>query len=432
MAERAIAYVLKGYPRMSALFIASEIWRLERLGVPLRLFVIKPADEPSRHRVVDEIVTTPVHLPATTSLSATTLPRWLRANVPSFSPAIRRVVRRHLRGLVSAAAAAGSQSWRARRGLRPRTVYAKELLLAIALVDELDRAGDVEHLHAHFAHGATTVAWLASTITGVPFSFTGHAKDIYLESLNPAGLLGRKLRAAAFAVTCTRANAVHLRAVAPDAVVHVGHHGLNADFARLLGDADPAIAPPRPRVLSVGRHVEKKGFDVVVRAVATLRDRGVDVELAIAGERGDRTGAIHDLVDELDLRVSFTDLGALSQDALLAECRRSTVFALACRIVDDGDRDGVPNVLVEAMAAGVPAVSTNVSGIPELIRDGRNGLLVEPDDPDALADALWTVIKDPALAEGLAAVGRQTVAAEFDGDHLAAALADLFAPAART
>ena len=148
-------------------------------------------------------------------------------------------------GLARAAGLALAQSVRARKGrfAWPRKLYVKELLQAVALADRLADAPDVRHLHAHFAHGTTTVTWLCSAITGLPFSFTGHAKDIYSPSLNPAGLLRRKLLAARFAVTCTEANARHLKAIAPEAVVHRVYHGLNADFSRLMGEERAAAAP---------------------------------------------------------------------------------------------------------------------------------------------------------------------------------------------
>jgi len=214
-----VAYVLKGFPRLSELFIASEIHRLEQVGLPLRLYVIKPPDEDVRHPLVDRIRAPRTYLPPTTSLTETTLARWLRANLAPFRPSLRRVARRRPLGLARAAGFALAQSVRARRTFwsPPRKLYTKELLLAVALADRLLDEPDVRHIHAHFAHGSTTVAWMASMITGLPFSFTGHAKDIYAPSLNPAGLLTRKLRAARFTVTCTEANRTHLHALAPNA-----------------------------------------------------------------------------------------------------------------------------------------------------------------------------------------------------------------------
>ena len=358
MAERAIAYVVKGYPRRSELFIASEIWRMEQLGVPIRLVVLTPPDETEHHAVVDEVRARPWHLPAMTSLSATRALPWLRANVRPYAPAIARVVRRHPLRLARVAAMAAAQSIRARQGWRPRKVYLKELLQAVAVADRIEQWGDVGHLHAHFAHGCTTVTWLAATLLRRPFSFTGHAKDIYHESLNPAGLLERKLRAAAFAVTCTGANVEHLRRLAGDTPVHLVYHGLNPDFARLVAGECPHPLDGPFRVASVGRMVEKKGFDVLVEAVARVQARGIPIRLVLAGEPGPAGETVEALIARHGLDESVELRGPLSQPELLALLRECHVFALACRVANDGDRDGIPNVLVEAMAAGLPVVST--------------------------------------------------------------------------
>src|SRR3954469_23715289 len=295
----SVAYVLKGWPRISELFIASEIYRREQAGLPLRLYVIKPPDEAQTHPVVDRIQAPSEYLPPTTSLSGTTLLAWLRENLGRFLPALRRTARRHPRGLARATGAALAQCVRVRskRFGWPRNLYVKELLQAVALADRLADAPDVRHLHAPFAHGATTVTWLCSQITGLPFSFTGHAKDIYSPKLNPAGLLRRKLLAARFAVTCTEANVRHLKTIAPKAVVQRVYHGLNADFSRLMGE-ERAAAAPGPngtngarrdvvRLLGVGRRVEKKGFDVVVDAGGELDRRGVPFEAVIVGPDDD-------------------------------------------------------------------------------------------------------------------------------------------------
>jgi glycosyltransferase involved in cell wall biosynthesis len=430
----AVAYVLKGYPRMSELFIASEIYRLERLGVPLRLYVIKPADESRRHGIVARIKSKPEYLPATTSLTKTPLRRWLAAHLKDFMPSLRSVARRHPLKVARAALAAFAQAVRARRGFRswPRKVYLKEFLQAAAVADGVLRAGDVRHLHAHFCHGATTVAWLASLMTGLPFSFTAHAKDIYCESLNPAGLLRRKMRAARFVVTCTDANREHLLKVEPRAEVHCVYHGLNAEFTELLGASNGAALPSttkesrRLRALGVGRLVEKKGFDVLVEACGILRSREVPFEAVIVGEHGEHEAEIRRRIDALDLGDSVRLAGPMEQTKLLEEYGRAGVFCLPCRVLDNGDRDGIPNVLMEAMACGLPVITTPVSGIPEIIRDGVNGRLVPPDDPAALADALLLIDADQRLARSLSTQARATVRERFDGERFAAQLATLF------
>jgi glycosyltransferase involved in cell wall biosynthesis len=424
-----IAYVLKGFPRLSELFVASEIHRLEQAGLALRLFVIKPPDEDVRDPLVDRIRAARTYLPPTTSLTATTLRRWLRDNLGAFRPPLARVARGRPRGLARAAAFALAESVRARRTFwsPPRKVYVKELLLGVALADRLLDEPDVRHLHAHFAHGATTVTWIASMITGLPFSFTGHAKDIYSESLNPAGLLRRKLRAAAFAVTCTDANLAHLHALAPEAEVHRVYHGLNAELARLLdGGSLPRRAHATLRVLGVGRLVPKKGFDVLVDACAILRGRGVDVTATIVGEPGEHEAEVRRLAAARGLDGAVRLVGPMTQEELRREYERASVFCLPCRVLSSGDRDGIPNVLVEAMACGLPVVTTGVSGIPELVEHERNGLLVSPDDAVAVADALLRLHRSPSLAARLGSAGRATVRRRFDGDRLARRMAELF------
>jgi len=430
----AVAYVLKGYPRMSELFIASEVYRLERLGIRLRLHVIKPADEARQHGIVTRIKSRPQYLPATSSLTKTPLRRWLTAHLGDFLPSLRSVARRRPAGVARAALAAFAQAVRARRSFLswPRKVYLKEFLQAAVVADRVLDDGEVRHLHAHFCHGATTVAWLASLMTGLSFSFTAHAKDIYCESLNPAGLLRRKMRAARFVVTCTDANREHLLKVEPRASVRCVYHGLNAEFTELLG-AGVGTAPPsasthggRLRALGVGRLVEKKGFDVFVEACGILRRREVPFEAVIVGEHGEHEAEIRRRIDALGLADSVRLAGPMEQTRLFEEYRSAGVFCLPCRVLENGDRDGIPNVLMEAMACGLPVVTTPVSGIPEIIRDGVNGRLVPPDDPAALADALLRIDADRQFARSLSAEARATVRERFDGERFAAELAALF------
>jgi glycosyltransferase involved in cell wall biosynthesis len=436
----AVAYVLKGYPRLSEMFITSEIFRLEQLGVRLRLHVIKPADEARGQGIVSRIKARPDYLPATTSLSNTPLRRWLSLHLKDFSPSLRRVARRRPAGVARAAIAAFAQAVRARRTFwsLPRKLYLKEFLQAAVVASRVLDDREVRHLHAHFSHGATTVAWLASMMTGLPFSFTAHAKDIYCASLNPARLLARKMRAARFVVTCTDANREHLLRVEPRATVHCIYHGLNAEFTGLLDqaatdhtatitDGQPPLQPAQLlRALGVGRLVEKKGFDVLVEACAVLRKQGVAVEALIVGESGEHEAEIRRRIAELDLGAHVRLAGPMEQSKLYEEYRRAGAFCLPCRVLDNGDRDGIPNVLVEAMACGVPVVTTGVSGIPEVVSDGVNGQLVPPDDPQALAAALARLAREPRFASRLASAGRETVRERFDGDRFAAQLAALF------
>ncbi|HYY56084.1 MAG TPA: glycosyltransferase family 4 protein [Pyrinomonadaceae bacterium] len=435
--EAAVAYILKGFPRLSEMFIASEIYRLEQLGVRLRLYVIKPADEARHHGIVERIGAKPDYLPPTASLSATSLSRWLSAHLKDFLPALKRVARRRPVGVARAAAAAFAQAVRARRSFLswPRKLYLKEFLQAAAIADKLlGSSANVRHLHAHFCHGATTVTWLASLMTGLPFSFTAHAKDIYCESLNPAGLLGRKMRAARFVVTCTDANREHLRRIEPSAAIHCIYHGLNAEFEGLLKRARPTRPRRRQshlRALGVGRLVPKKGFDVLVEACGILHRRNIEFEAVIVGPHGEHEAELRRRIRKLGLETHIQLTGPMEQSRLYEEYRRASAFCLPCRVLESGDRDGIPNVLMEAMACGLPVITTAVSGIPEIVRHGLNGQLIPPDNAEALADALVSLERDPHLAENLSTQAQATVRERFDGEHFALQLASLFREAVR-
>lgn len=425
---RAVAYVLKGFPRLSEMFIASEIYQLEQLGLRIKLYVLMPPDESMHHEIIDRIQADPDYLPATTSLSTTRLSRWLCKNLPNFLPSVGRVLWHYPKGTARAAVAALAQSLRARPRFWsiPKKQYVREFLRATALADRLSHTPEIYHLHGHFSHGATTVTWLASLITGLPFSFTAHAKDIYCESLNPAGLLSRKMDAAEFVVTCTDANRKHLQGLS-STPVHCIYHGLNADFSRLL--REQVITPKRHgslRLLAVGRLIPKKGFDILIEACAILKNLGISFETLIIGETGEHELELRNRIHHQGLETHVKLAGPTTQTELLREYQQATVFCLPCRVLANGDRDGIPNVLMEAMSCGLPVITTDVSGIPELIRNGVNGLLIPPDDLAAMTQALQLLHEDPCLAASLGRQAVKTIRENFDGERTTQQLASLF------
>jgi ABC-type multidrug transport system fused ATPase/permease subunit/glycosyltransferase involved in cell wall biosynthesis len=398
------------------------------MGLRLKLYVVMPPEERLRHEIVDRIQTKPDYLPATSSLSSTRLPQWLRKNLPSFLPGVVRVLWHYPKGTARAARAALAQSLRARPRFwsTPKKQYVKEFLRATALADRLSRTPEVYHLHAHFSHGATTVTWLASLITGLPFSFTAHAKDIYCKSLNPAGLLSRKMNAAEFVATCTETNRKHLQGLS-STPVHCIYHGLNADFSRLLCEqVSTTKRSSHLRILAVGRLVPKKGFDVLIEACANLKSLGVSFETLIIGETGEHEPELRNRIAHHGLETHVKLAGPTTQSELVREYQRATVFCLPCRVLANGDRDGIPNVLMEAMSCGLPVVTTDVSGIPELIRNGVNGLLVPPDEPVAMTRALQRLQEDPCLAASLGCEAVKTIRENFDGERTTRQLASLF------
>lgn len=429
-ARAKVAYVMNAFPRLSETFITHEILQLERLGLDLRLFAVKREDEPQVHPIVAAIRSPLHHLPRATSLSGHSLPRWLLDNAPRFWRAHAQVALRHPLRWASALGSALALAWRHRgpdhRGqTRLRKVFIKEFMQAGQIAAELLRSGDVGHLHGHFCHGVATITWLASRMTGIGYSFTAHAKDIYQAELNPGRLLERKLGGARFVVTCTCANAEVLRGRHPrPCEVHAIYHGLDTDyFAPAAQGRTPQTVPT---ILSVGRFVEKKGFDHLIEACALLRDKGLRFACLIVGERGSAHDGMKRLIAQRGLADVVRLKSAVTQDQLRDIYTRARVFALPCQVMADGDRDGFPNVLAEAMAMGVPVVSTRISGIPELIDDGVHGLLVEPRDAAALAEALHCVLADDTLHTRLARDGRQRIVERFDSRRTTQALHELF------
>lgn len=423
--ERAcVGYVIMGFPRLSETFIANEIYLLEKMGLRLRLYSIKRESESKVHPVVGAIRAPLHYLPAVTSISRTMLAGWLVRNLPGFARAHLAVAAKHPLRYLATLGSAAAMCWRYRRSpFAPRKAFVKEFLQAGYIAAQVLREGDVAHLHGHFCHGVTTVTWFASQLTGLPFSFTAHAKDIYQADLNPGDLLERKLAAARFVATCTAYNAEVLKARSPDArIVHTIYHGLDTDYFA------PAPSPGKglPIILSVGRFVEKKGFEYLVDACALLKRAGLRFGCVIVGEHGSAFESIAAQIDRLDLHDCVRLRNAVTQDQLREIYRDARLFALPCQVMEDGDRDGIPNVLAEAMAMGLPVVSTPISGIPELIEDGRHGLLVPPRDPAALAAALRRVLSDDALHERLSVAGRARICARFDSRRTTIALRDLF------
>jgi len=295
----------------------------------------------------------------------------------------------------------------------------KRFVQAGYLVERHLRHEPAGHLHAHFAHGPCTTALFASELTGTPFSFTAHAKDIFVQEED---FLRTKLARARFAVTCTAFNRERLAEVCGAARLHCIYHGV--DLRRFSARREAPRGAP-PRILSVGRLVPKKGFPTLLRALARLAERGVAFQGTLIGS-GPQRAELEALLRELGLGGRVELLGPMTQDELLGHYAVADCVALACQVQDDGDRDGIPNVLVEAAALGVPVVSTRISGIPELVLDGETGLLVPPGDVGALADALERVLRDRAFADSLARAGRARVEELYDLERNTARLGSIF------
>ena len=395
MSRPRVAYLVKMYPRFSETFILSELLELERQGVELHVFALKRPNDGIAHADVARLRAPVTYLPQS-------LPGLLWAQ----RRALRRTPLRVLSQLIAAV----------RKG---RLASAKHVLQAGAIAPRLV-GGGYEHLHAHFASGATSVALHASRLTGIPYSFTAHAKDIFLDSVRPNDL-ARKLARARFAVTVSDYNVRRLQEFANGTPVVRIYNGL--ELTRFAPKRGPRERPPL--VLAVGRLIEKKGFDDLVRACSLLATAGVDFRCDIVG-KGSLEHDLRALVKQLGLTGRVRLVGPLPREQLVDLYPRGAVLAAPCVVGGDGNRDGLPTVLIEAMAMGVPVVATPVTGIPELVEDGVTGLLVPERDPSALARAIERLLGNEYLARRLAAAARRRIEESFDLQQNVAQLRRLF------
>jgi colanic acid/amylovoran biosynthesis glycosyltransferase len=387
--RRRIGYVLKRFPRISETFVALELIELERQGEDVTVFAVSRPREPFRHSFVEELGARVQYLPY----------RPLRQPL-RVARAVGRVVSKNPRGFLAAARIA---AWPPRlRGLR-------RLLQASVLRVELEDAG-IDHVHAHFATTAARLANLSWRMGGPPYSVTAHAKDIYHREVR-VDRLRDKLAPAVFVATVSDANRRYLEGLVSGCRVHVVPNAVDASRLRALdgpNDPEPGL------VLSVARLVEKKGLADLVDACAILRRRGAQVRLQIAGDGP--------LREELEARagqkgVEAVFSGALPHEEIVRLYASAAVFCLPCVVASTGDRDGLPTSVLEAMALGIPVVSTAVSGLGELVIHQRTGLVVPERDPVALADALGRLLHDRELAERLASAARERVEREFSLGH---------------
>lgn len=400
-----VAFVLKGYPRLSESFIAQEIAALEQRGLDILIVSLRRPTDGKTHPVHAEIRASVVYLPE--YLYRAPL-RVLRAwwKVRGWST-YREARQQWLRDLARDATPS-----RIRR-------FGQALVLAAELPDDVDR------LHAHFLHTPASVTRYAAMLKQLPWSGSAHAKDIWTI---PEWEKREKLASCAWLVTCTAANRDHLAALAPPGRVELVYHGLDlCRFSRLSSEpgrrdgrdpADPVV------ILSAGRLVEKKGTDVLLEALARL-PAGLHWRLVHAGG-GPLKRTLQRRARALGIAERVTWRGALAQEELLREYRAADLFVLACRIARDGDRDGLPNVLMEAQSQSVACLATRVAAIPELIDDRVTGVLVDPESPAQLADALRDLIADPEQRRRLGRAGQVRLAARFGIEQNLAPLAERF------
>jgi glycosyltransferase involved in cell wall biosynthesis len=402
-----VGYIIKMFPRLSETFILNEVLELEQQGLSLRIFSLKRPADSVFHQQVKSVRSPIVYLPETVSdgplrIALGQVHSWRRH---------RRVWGRALQHALRRAHAEGDSG---------------DLMIfyqACCLVREL---GPICHLHAHYANLPAKVALLVHRLTGVSYSITTHAKDIFQNDPFSSAKLHERMCRARFVVANSRFSAEHIRAgLKGQGDIRVVHNGLDLS----LFQHRRAVAE-QPLILAVGRLVEKKGFAILIAACRLLKEKRVRFTCEIVG-----TGACSNQLKEKIRQCEVGELvrlvGPLPQQVLREHYARAMVFVLPCVRATDGDRDILPNAIKEAMAVGVPVVTTRLEAIEELIHDGVSGLLVEPGDASGLAAKLELVLSEPGLRRELAAQGRKVIEECFDRRSNFAGLKSLLLSAAQ-
>ena len=393
---QSVAVVLKGYPRLSETFIAQELLGLEQRGLRLHLISLRRPTDQAVHPVHREITAPLLYLPEYVWREPLRVWRaWRRARrLPGYAEARRQ--------------------WLADWKRDPTPNRGRRFAQACVLAHELPEG--VGHLHAHFLHTPASVARYAAHMTGLAWSCSAHAKDIWTI---PDWEKREKLAHMRWLATCTKAGAEHLRRLAPAPErVELVYHGL--DLARF--PPNPAPRPARDGsdaadpviLLSVGRLVAKKGYDVLIEALALLPP-ALNWRLVHIGG-GKLKKAMRRRAIKAGVAGRIDWLGARPQEEVLHHYRAADLFVLASRVAADGDRDGLPNVLMEAASQGLASVATRAGAIAEIVEDGVTGVLVPPDDPKALALALAALIAVPARRAALGRAAEARVRREFGFD----------------
>ncbi|MCG6134287.1 MAG: glycosyltransferase [Nostoc sp. LLA-1] len=409
-----VGYVLKRYPRYSETFVVNEILAHEAAGLNIEIFALRPPCDTHFQNIISQVrapvtyIKKPIQGRVSDSLNS------LAPTAASYFWAELQEASKVIPNFWSKLAVAG--------GEQASTVYQ-----AAWLAREAQLKG-ITHLHAHFGTVATSVARLASHFTGIPYTFTAHAKDIFHESVEFADMQ-RKLEDAATVVTVSDYNLKYLQKTYGVAAKHVKriYNGLDL---RQLKYSSPANRPPV--IISVGRLIEKKGLSVLIDACAILQEKNYDFRCQIVGT-GTLETALRRQIQDLKLQSTVEIVGPRPQNEVFQLMQQAAVFAAPYVIGKDGNRDGLPTVLLEAMALGTPCVSTDVTGIPELVRDGETGFIVPQYDAEKLAmpaagfaNALQQLLYDSTLRVDLALRARSLIESEFDIERNAGGLRGLF------
>jgi glycosyltransferase involved in cell wall biosynthesis len=397
-----IAYLVGEFPSRTEHFIYNEMVHVRNHGQPILVLSIKKG-----YRAIN---------------SADKI-------VPIYARPFLMTIGAHMRLLLKQTGRYLNTLWWMLRCSDP-SVYAllrriKIFSIGVDLLSRL-RKSDVQLIHAHFISFPTDVARVMSGLSGIPFSASAHAKDIY--TCKPEKL-EEILQSASFVITCTAANKKYLeRAVAAgqeDKIIHIYHGIDHRDWTFLSRQVSGRI-----RILSIGRLVEKKGLRYLLRAISLLKQDNHAIHCTIVGD-GPLRSAFQMYIDQQNLGDVITLRGELPHEAIKVLYAQSDVFVMPSVVASDGDRDGLPNVLLEALCTGLPVIATNVSAIPELIVHESTGLLIPDGEPACIAESVLRLANDKRLYESVARNGLQRISDDFNIDVSTSRLIGVFTKSAK-
>ena len=396
-----VGYVLKKYPRLSETFILNEILGVEEAGLEVSIASLTPADEGVFHGDLARVKAKADYIPQVSSSSTAAALAFLGRDDSWQSAGLAALTR-------------FAESFP--EGKRGRFLI-QCILVARKVVEE-----DLDHLHSHFMTIAARVAYGAHLLTGVSFSVTAHAKDIFRRDIDED--VFREVASASHClVTVSDYNERY--------IAHRYFHGNRSGIKRIYNGM-PLDELPNPNVtreddllLAVGRLVEKKGFDLLLRAVSNLRKNGRQVRVAILGD-GEEDTALKDLSSELGLDGIVEFYGSVDRGVVWDFMARARCLVAPCRTGADGNKDALPTVLIEALGFGLPIVSTDVSGIVEIVEDGVDGIVHDEEDLGALVEGIELLLTDDALWQKYAAAGPEKARSRFDRTQTLPQLLDVF------
>jgi glycosyltransferase involved in cell wall biosynthesis len=415
--DKQIGYLLRSYPRLSQTFILNEILALEKIGVSIQIFALTDPHERVVQMQVDQ-VQAPVHY-----LEQDTQPR----SVGRMLNENAQVAWWHLKGYLHALVYIAANG-RIDQGYTASNRWVCFLqavhLIYVLRLKKHSSGKKIDHLHAHFAHDPTLIAYLVHCITGIPFTFTAHARDLFQV---PEQALTDRIQRASAVITCCRANLEYLEQIAPSqrSKFSLVYHGVNLKDFEPVQNAGMNPNHDSPLILSVGRLVEKKGFQDLLQALLTVKMSGQRFRCAIYGD-GPLHQRLRSWIEEHNMAGEIILKGDITQQELSAVYQNASLFILTPVQTEDGDRDGIPNVLLEAMAVGLPVITTAVSGIPELVENNQNGLLYLPHDVDGISAGIIELLSNADKRRQLGSAASRKVREQFNIDQAALQLKTLF------